>query len=60
LPGEGFALQMDEDSYAFGRRAEGTVAPAWRARNEVSVSSIDAILEHAPGRFIDLVAPRPC
>ena len=23
------------------------------------MSSLDAILEHAPGRFIDLVAPRP-
>jgi len=23
------------------------------------MSSLDAILEHAPGRFIDLIAPRP-
>src|SRR5882757_9327904 len=56
-PGEGFALQMDQDSYDFGTRAKATIAPAWR--NEVAMSSLDAILEHAPGRFIDLIAPRP-
>jgi fermentation-respiration switch protein FrsA (DUF1100 family) len=56
-PGEGFALQADQDSYDFGTRAKATIAPAWR--NEVAMSSLDAILEHAPGRFIDLVAPRP-
>jgi fermentation-respiration switch protein FrsA (DUF1100 family) len=51
-PGEGFALQSDQDSYDFAHSAG---AP----RNEVSMSSLEAILEHAPGRFIDLVAPRP-
>ena len=56
-PGEGFALQMDKDSYDFGTRAKATIAPAWR--NEVAMSSLDAILEHAPGRFIDLIASRP-
>src|SRR5258708_7928658 len=56
-PGEGFALQVDQDSYKFGTTAKATIAPAWR--NEVTMSSLDAILEHAPGRFIDLIAPRP-
>jgi len=56
-PGEGFALQPDQDSYDFAHQAQATVAPAWR--NEVTMGSLDAILEHAPGRFIDLVAPRP-
>ena len=53
-PGEGFALQQNQDSYDF---AHGASAPTWR--NEVTMSSLDAMLEHAPGRFIDLVAPRP-
>jgi fermentation-respiration switch protein FrsA (DUF1100 family) len=56
-PGEGFALQADQESFDFGHRAQATVAPTWR--NEVAVSSLEAILEHAAGRFIDLVAPRP-
>jgi len=56
-PGEGFALQSDPDSYDFAHQAQATVAPAWR--NQVTMGSLDAILEHAPGRFIDLVAPRP-
>jgi fermentation-respiration switch protein FrsA (DUF1100 family) len=53
-PGEGFALQPDQDSYDF---AHGASASTWR--NEIAMSSLDALLEHAPGRFIDLVAPRP-
>jgi uncharacterized protein len=56
-PGEGFALQADQDSYDFAHQAQATLAPAWR--NEVTMDSLEAILEHAPGRFIDLVAPRP-
>jgi uncharacterized protein len=56
-PGEGFALQADQDSYDFAHQAQATVAPTWR--NEVTMGSLDPILEHAPGRFIDLVAPRP-
>jgi fermentation-respiration switch protein FrsA (DUF1100 family) len=56
-PGKGFALQSDQDSYDFTHQAQATIAPAWR--NEVTMGSLDAILEHAPGRFIDLVAPRP-
>jgi fermentation-respiration switch protein FrsA (DUF1100 family) len=56
-PGEGFALQADQESYDFGHQAQATIAPAWR--NEVTMGSLEAILEHAPGRFIDLIAPRP-
>ena len=52
--GEGFAMQSDPDSYDF---AHGASAPTWR--NEVAMSSLDAILAHAPGRFIDLVEPCP-
>lgn len=56
-PGEGFAMQLDKDSYDFGTTAQKTIAPAWR--NKVTMSSLDAILGHAAGRFIDLIAPRP-
>jgi uncharacterized protein len=56
-PGEGLALQSDQDSFDFAYQAQATVAPAWR--NQVTMGSLDAILAHAPGRFIDLVAPRP-
>jgi uncharacterized protein len=57
LPGQGFALQSDQDSYAFGTEAQATVAPSWR--NEVTMSSLEAILEHAPAKSIELIAPRP-
>jgi uncharacterized protein len=53
----GFALQKDEASYEFGNEAQKTIAPAWR--NEVTLSSVEAIMEYAPARFIDLIAPRP-
>ena len=56
-PGEGFALQSDKDSYEFGTTAQKTIAPSWR--NEATMSSLDGILDHAAGRFIDLIAPRP-
>jgi fermentation-respiration switch protein FrsA (DUF1100 family) len=57
LPCQGFALQSDPDSYAFGHEAQATVAPSWR--DEVALSSLEAILEHAPARSIELIAPRP-
>jgi fermentation-respiration switch protein FrsA (DUF1100 family) len=57
LPGQGFALQTDPESYDFAHEAQATVAPSWR--NEVTMSSLDAILEHAPARSIELIAPRP-
>jgi len=56
-PGEGFALQSDLDSYKFGTTAQASVAPSWR--NEATMSSLEAIVDHAPGRYIDLIAPRP-
>jgi len=46
-PDHGFALQIDQDSYDFGREAQATIAPSWR--NQVTMSSIEAISEHAPG-----------
>lgn len=56
LPGEGFALQYDKDSYDFGREAQATIAPAWR--NAVTLSSLEPILEYAPATTIDMIAPR--
>lgn len=56
-PGHGFALQNDQDSYNFGHEAQTTIAPSWR--NQVTMSSLEAILEHTPGRSIELIAPRP-
>jgi fermentation-respiration switch protein FrsA (DUF1100 family) len=57
LPGQGLALQTDQDTYDFAHEAGATIAPSWR--NDVTMSSLDAILEHAPGRSIELIAPRP-
>lgn len=57
LLGQGFALQSDQDRYAFAHEAQATVAPSWR--NEVTMSSLEAILEHAPAKSIELIAPRP-
>jgi fermentation-respiration switch protein FrsA (DUF1100 family) len=57
LLGQGFALQSGQESYAFGHEAKATVAPSWR--NEVTLSSLEAILEYAPARTIDMIAPRP-
>jgi len=57
LPGQGFALQSDLDSYTFAHDAQATVAPSWR--NEITMSSLEAILEYAPAKSIELIAPRP-
>ena len=56
-PDKGFALQNDPDTYNFGHDAQATVAPSYR--NEVTMSSLEAVLEHAPARSIELIAPRP-
>jgi fermentation-respiration switch protein FrsA (DUF1100 family) len=53
-PGQGFALQTDRETRDFSQEAN---APSWR--NEVTMSSLEAILEHAPARSIELIAPRP-
>src|SRR5207244_9324735 len=56
-PGQSFALQPDPESYEFAHKAQATVAPSWR--DEVTMSSLEAVLEYAPARSIDLIAPRP-
>jgi uncharacterized protein len=53
-PGGGLALQTDQESWDF---AHESVSTSWR--NQVTVSSFEAILEHAPARSIELIAPRP-
>jgi fermentation-respiration switch protein FrsA (DUF1100 family) len=53
-PGGGLALQTDQESWDFAHEA---ASPSWR--NQVTVSSFEAILEHAPARSIELIAPRP-
>jgi nicotinate-nucleotide pyrophosphorylase (carboxylating) len=57
LPGQGFALQSDQDSWDFAQEAQATGAPSWR--NQVTMSSFEPILEHAPARSVELIAPRP-
>jgi hypothetical protein len=56
-PGNGFALQTDQDSYDFAQEAQATVATSWG--NEITMSSFEAILGHAPAKSIALIAPRP-
>src|SRR5207249_11039718 len=41
----------------FGHEAQTTIAPSWR--NQVTMSSLEAMVEHAPGKSIELIAPRP-
>jgi fermentation-respiration switch protein FrsA (DUF1100 family) len=48
------ALQTDQESWDFAHEA---VSGSWR--NQVTVSSFEAILEHAPAKSIELIAPRP-
>ena len=53
-PGGDLALQTDQESWDFAHEA---ASPTWR--NQVTVSSFEAILEHVPAKSIDLIAPRP-
>ena len=53
-PDEGLALQSDQESWDFANEA---ASQSWR--NQISVSSFEAILEHAPAKSIELIAPRP-
>lgn len=55
--GEGPALQVDTETYEWLTEAQQTVAPNWR--NQVSIDSIERILEHAPALAIDRIAPKP-
>jgi uncharacterized protein len=53
-PGGDLALQTDQESWDFAHEAKSTT---WR--NQVTISSFEAILEHAPAKSIELIAPRP-
>jgi fermentation-respiration switch protein FrsA (DUF1100 family) len=54
---EGFAFQPDEGSKDYFPVSRPEIAPSWR--NELTMSSLEAILEYAPGTSIELIAPRP-
>jgi uncharacterized protein len=54
---QGFAFQTDPGSNEYFPVSSPDLAPSWR--NELTMSSLDAILEYAPGRSIELIAPRP-
>lgn len=56
-PGQGPAMQVDQETYDWLLRAQATVAPSWV--NEVAVSSLEAILEHAPAKSVERISPRP-
>jgi hypothetical protein len=53
----GFAFQPDAGSYGFFPVRNPESAPSYR--NEMTMSSLEAILEYAPGLSIELIAPRP-
>jgi fermentation-respiration switch protein FrsA (DUF1100 family) len=50
-------MQVDKETFDWLMQAQTTVAPSWR--NEVAVSSFEAILEHAPAKSVERVSPRP-
>jgi uncharacterized protein len=54
---EGFAYQTDQGSNEYFPVSRSDIAPSWR--NEITMSSLEAILEYAPGKSIELIAPRP-
>lgn len=56
-PGQGPAMQVDQETYDWLIQAQASVAPSWV--NEVAVSSFEAILEHAPAKSIERISPRP-
>lgn len=51
-----FAALASPDSWEWFQ-AQGRSAPNWR--NEVTLRSLERLLEYAPGRFIDRIAPTP-
>jgi len=55
--GSGPALQIDTETYEWLHEAQRTVAPSWR--NQVTMDSIELILEHAPALVVDRIAPKP-
>jgi uncharacterized protein len=54
---EGFAFQTDPGSNQYFPVSTPEIAPSWR--NELALSSLEALLEYSPGRSIELIAPRP-
>jgi fermentation-respiration switch protein FrsA (DUF1100 family) len=54
---DGFAFQTDQGSNEYFPVATPEIAPSWR--NEIAMSSLEAILEYPPGKSIELIAPRP-
>lgn len=56
-PGGPPALQVDQETYDWLTTAQATVAPSWR--NEVTLCSIERIIEHAPALHVDRIAPKP-
>jgi fermentation-respiration switch protein FrsA (DUF1100 family) len=53
----GFAFQTDEASNEYFPVSQPEIAPSFR--NELAMSSLEALLEYAPGKSIELIAPRP-
>lgn len=56
-PGGPPAMQVDQETYDWLMTAHATVAPSWR--NEVTLCSLERIVEHAPALHIDRVSPTP-
>ena len=54
--GGDFAALATPDSWEWFQMMAG-IAPAWR--NEVTLRSIERLLDYSPGRFIDRIAPTP-
>lgn len=54
---QGFAYQTDPGSNEYFPVSSPDIAPSWC--NELTMSSLEALLEYAPGRSIELIAPRP-
>ncbi|HUI28180.1 MAG TPA: alpha/beta fold hydrolase [Candidatus Kryptonia bacterium] len=52
----GLAALATPDSWEWFQRA-AKVAPTWK--NEVTLRSLERLLEYSPGRFIDRIAPTP-
>jgi uncharacterized protein len=53
---QGFAFQTDQGSNEYFPVSTPDLAPSWH--NQLTMSSLEAILEYAPGKSIELIAPR--
>jgi pimeloyl-ACP methyl ester carboxylesterase len=54
--GDDFAALPTPDAWEWFQ-ATARIAPAWR--NQVTLRSLDRLLDYGPGRFIDRIAPTP-